>query len=159
MYTSMTKKILIILMTILSFNSLANEELLKISIGVEAAKNSIEIGLGLNAQSNLKSLKSQAMKLDETTLSDYQRGLKLQYIYEIDQLLAQSFETISRCDYIFNKSNEKLDALNLSDSKNFIDNWKTVKLIEYKIGENKNCKLMRVLRERLDQTKAKIYNI
>ncbi|EQC45661.1 hypothetical protein M900_1903 [Bacteriovorax sp. Seq25_V] len=155
----MTKKILIILLAIFSLNIFASEELLKVSNGLEAAKKSIDIGMGINAQTELKYLKTQAMNMREDVLSDYQKSLKLQYIYEIDQLLTQTFETVSRCEYIFKQSNEKLDALNLSDSRKFIDNWKTVKLIEYKIGENSKCKLMRVLRERIDQTKAKIYKI
>jgi len=153
------KKILIILFTALSFNAVASEQLLRISNNLQSAKNSIEAGLGISAQTELKSLKTQAMNLDESNLSDYQKGLKLQYIYEIDQLLTSTFETVSRCDYLFEKSNKKLDALNLSDSRKFIDNWKTIKLIEFKVSENGNCKLMRVLQERLDITKAKIYKI
>ena len=93
MNTLTMKKILIILFTALSFNAVASEQLLRISNNLQSAKNSIEAGLGISAQTELKSLKTQAMNLDESNLSDYQKGLKLQYIYEIDQLLTSTFET------------------------------------------------------------------
>lgn len=143
------KTILTLILLGISLFSNANQDLLKSIKGIEYSKQLASKGLGEFAINELNSTKSTLLSIDDSTLSDYQQNMKLNLINEIKDLLDKNIETTSKCEFLYSSINNNIDKT--KNKTNVIENWTTLRIINDKMKKNPDCKMLKIVQEKIQK--------
>lgn len=153
----MKKSLITYFMIFLSFighdQTLANEELLSLLNQVEHSEKLNSIDMGITAKEELKIALISLKKIDESTLTDFQKSFKNQLIDRAHKQLERDYSTLSSCNYLQKKHENELASMvdiKLKNREDFMKRWQKLKLIKMDIDSNGKCPSLKKLWTTID---------